>query len=425
MINDINNRFLILFVLSFFLFFSCSSSCSDQNDTINKNNDLNHQNNINENKNNKNLNNNSNVTENTNNNTKPNNSNKDNNQIENINNSNNPNIENINNINNQTENQNTNNNNIDPSHCLSPEDYTGEDAPTWLIKDGYISRTFCRASKLNEVYVGDEDTQISLFPETCNEDSGCELPEIEEIESPDGQKVKSLTATVSNIIFYRPDPDDNRFQIGLRFFDNTDTFEVGAVGFGGDRNRLITHVPSEAMIGKKFEFIERDMYLVSDGLMIFSSVFIKDPETGKLIFGSVARDNEGDTGRHYSDLLPADFNYKGLFRYTEDGKICDEDNTPFSYFNNNATCFKSEIGDLLVETDKGKFVIPSQSEGDILLGDDRYGIVVSFVKKNTANYCRPEDAYDYESYGFYIFDRNYFVPNPDYTPEHPQCNTLE
>ena len=38
-------------------------------------------------------------------------------------------------------------------------------------------------------------------------------------------------------------------------------------------------------------------------------------------------------------------------------------------------CSNYEKGDLIIESDEGKYVIPAQCEGDIIVGSDKFGVV--------------------------------------------------
>ena len=84
-----------------------------------------------------------------------------------------------------------------------------------------------------------------------------------------------------------------------------------------------------------------------------------------------------------------------------------------------------EYGDLIVETDQNKYVIPLSSEGDIEIGPDIFSIVGKSIMKRTEHTCSPEDSFSYEEFNFFIFDRKYFGTNPDYEPLFLQCNEIE
>ena len=181
----------------------------------------------------------------------------------------------------------------------------------------------------------------------------------------------------------------------------------------------------DLFVEKKFVFTELIVRITA--LAHFATTFIHHPETNKLIFGAATKNNENGIGNIYEELLP-EIIFKGYYRYTnDDSEICMESSDPDSpfYYSRIGECNSNLKGDLYIETDKGKFIIPYQCEGDILVEDDLYGIAVSNVRMLKENTCDENNTLEKEHISFYIFDRNYIIPNHDFTPKYPECSISE
>ena len=385
MILKIKLTFLF-FYISFCLIISCSSSCLNENNNSNNNNIVNHNNNSNKNV----------VT----------------NNIENQNNNLNNNIFN-------PENNDSNQNNISPQDkCLSSDDYKESDY-TWLRKSGYLSRPFCRTNHVTGIYHPGSLLEYDNYE--CTQNTECEMPEIES-SSENGLDTKSITSFAGNVSITNY---DGKFSISIEIMDKNNVTKIGMFYFGGSDNTLNTHIPSQEVIkGKKLTFIDRHVYKTFNGIIQFSAAFIKNPETDKVIFGSVAKDNDRNLGDFYDDLLP--FAYTSIFKDRETTDICadfeNEVEEYYKYIREIDDCNNVEYGDLVIQIDSVNYVIPAQSEGDIIIGNDEYGVVTANMVKYNFNHCLPDEKSSYIISNFYFFDRDFFVANPEYVPVYAECS---
>ena len=398
--------YIYIFLLTFILL-SCSSSCDNKNSNNNTNGKTN--NNVN----------NQNLNQTPNKNINTNNSNK-NNIVENQNNPNNQ--QNVNS--NQQENINVNNNsNNEPIHekCLSPGDYNGEDAPVWLREKGYISRKFCESSGVSMI-MGD-NILLNIFENRCQNSNECEWPEYALNEVSDGLgNTSHITATVGRILKTRDTSSTNYYFVEVYLLDEIGNTEIASFMFGKDAYLMGPHLPTDKLIGKKLTFIERHLRLGFGAE--FSAAFVKDPETGKLLFGAVAQDNMINAGSFYSDLLPP-MSFSASFKDSEIQDLCDAEQYQYNVYNLGDDCSLQEYGDVIIETDKGKFVVPLRTEGNIFIGDDKYRVFSHGSLRHTENTCRPSQTTSYVRYNFFLFDNEYFTLNPEFVSRFPECDAME
>ena len=295
-----------------------------------------------------------------------------------------------------------------------------------MRKPGYISRNLCQVNGLAPGYL-DGAHSLGFFSEACNGNEDCILPEISE-SSNDLVLTSEIIAKVSRFNMRENTLDEGvAFFLYIYFLDLSENFEIGTASFGGDISNIEAHIPTDKIIGKKVKFIEKYFTHGVTTSGDFSILFIKDAETDKLIFGTIKPDSSNNNKELFKELLP-EFEYYGLYRYREiyeDCKQTDNLQNRMHYYVDINNCKITELGDLIVETDNGKYVIPAQTEGDIKVGSDEYGIFNSAASKRTENACDPENSYSYERYNFYIFDREYFTHNPDYNFKYPECNAIE
>ena len=398
--NMFNNNFYYILILVLFTFLNCTTSCNSDNKIDNSNS----------------IQNNSNPTNSdTNKNINPNNGQ---NQNANIN-PNNLNI-NLNDENINTENNITNQNNSSAREkCLSPNDYSEESELNWIREKGYLSRPFCDRNNLEYIY--HDRNQLSINEDGCENNSDCVMPEIE-AENENGLTTRSVTTIAGNIEVTNY---ENRFVVTMELLDTSGNYKIGNLYFGGTNGFLNTHIPSDSLKGKRITFIERHISkITSDGIIQFATPFLKDPETDKFIFGAVTRDNDSNLGYFYNDLLP--FTYTTVFKDEETAAVCNGGGeNDFKYIVQVDECKIFEFGDLVIEIDENRFIIPFESEGDIIIDNSKLGVVAAIIGKRNFSTCNPEETISYKESSFYFFDREYFIPNPEYVPAHPNCNEME
>ena len=76
---------------------------------------------------------------------------------------------------------------------------------------------------------------------------------------------------------------------------------------------------------------------------------------------------------------------------------------------------------MLIETNSTKYVIPLQTEGDFFIGEDKYGAFCNSYYKTIVNHCQGDSDFTFDTASFFIFNRNYFISNPDYNHFYSEC----
>ena len=401
--------------MSFLICIGCGDNNHDESHTNNSQNNLNSNFN-NDTSNNNILNNEHNKNDAINeNNNKTNNTNTENVQNTNINNNITENQNNINLENNITNSNDENNLTFDANHCLSPDDFE----QNWIRKPGYLSRTACSGSNAHMIF-GSRDILSPPSKNLCPNQE-CSLPDYS--TEYEGYKIiHKVTATIGNIdILEGEELRANSFSVCLEYLDLSNSYKVGQFCIGNMFHAMTAHIPNiDSFTGRKMTLIEVTVVLPIDSGLEFTTPFILDSETGDLIFGSVVLDNYLNAGNFYDSYLN-NISYKGNYKYKNMNDICSEAGSQMKYFAQ-SDCATLESGDILFTTDSGEFIVPSLSEGDIELNSKSYGVVTSYADKYTKNTCNPGNELEHEEFEFYIFDREFFISNPDFAPLNPQCN---